>query len=68
MNMSKIELKRYIHTLRARYKQCGRKQKSQILDEFCSNHGFSRKHAIRLLGQSVDQWTHQTIFAKDQIF
>lgn len=32
-----------------RYRQAGRKEKKEILDEFCKASGFHRKHAIRLL-------------------
>lgn len=33
----------------ARYIRAGKKEKSAILSEFCSNSGLSRKHALRLL-------------------
>ena len=55
MDMSKIELQHYIRTIRSRYKQSGRKKKGRILDEFCSTHGVSRKHAMRLLNESIDK-------------
>lgn len=39
----------YLKSISFRYKRAYRKQKSKILDEFCLNCGYHRKHAIRLL-------------------
>ncbi len=39
----------YLESIFSRYKKAGRKQKSIILNEFCTNCGYHRKHAIRLL-------------------
>ena len=38
--------------LKARYVKAIRKEKALILNEFCENTGYHRKHAIRLLNQS----------------
>lgn len=39
----------YLETIRPRYEAAGRMYKRRILDEFCANCGYHRKHAIRLL-------------------
>jgi hypothetical protein len=40
--------RQYLQTIRLRYKYATRKQKSNILDEFCSVCGYNRKYAIWL--------------------
>lgn len=47
--MSPRSRKEYLQTIHRRYKNASRKGKTSILDEFCSNCGYHRKHAIRLL-------------------
>ena len=47
--MSPRSKKEYIETIVDRYKKATRKQKTLILDEFCSTLHFHRKHAIRSL-------------------
>ncbi len=39
----------YLETIYLRYKRASRKNKTLILNEFCTNCGYHRKHAIRLL-------------------
>src|SRR4030042_6513129 len=39
----------YLETIYLRYKKASTKQKTLILNEFCLNCGYHRKHAIRLL-------------------
>jgi hypothetical protein len=39
----------YLETIYLRYKKASRKQKTLIINEFCLNCGYHRKHAIRLL-------------------
>jgi len=39
----------YLNSIFLRYKKATRKQKSAILDEFCANCGYHRKHAIRAI-------------------
>jgi hypothetical protein len=39
----------YLETIYLRYKGVSKKQKKLILNEFCENCGYHRKHAIRLL-------------------
>lgn len=39
----------YLETIYLRYKRASRKEKTLILNEFCTNCGYHRKHAIRLL-------------------
>jgi len=43
---SKLE---YLGAIYWRYRRANRRTKSMILDEFCQNCGFHRKHAIRLI-------------------
>ena len=47
--MSPRSKKEYIEAILKRYKRASVKEKTLILDEFCVNCGFHRKHAIRLL-------------------
>jgi len=50
-----IELKRsYINSVRTRYQNSTKKQKTKILDEFCATTKLSRKHAIRALNGKVN--------------
>ena len=39
----------YLETIYLRYKRASRKEKSMILNEFCQNCSYHRKHAIRVL-------------------
>lgn len=39
----------YLKAVHLRYKKANRKEKSNILNEFCKNCGYHRKHAIRAL-------------------
>ena len=39
----------YLATLRRRYGQAARAERSAMLDEFCKTTGYHRKHAIALL-------------------
>lgn len=47
--MSPRSKREYIEAIYLRYKKACRKGKSLILDEFCKNCGYHRKHAIRIL-------------------
>ncbi len=45
----------YLSTIRERYKNALKKrQKSEILNEFCENCGYDRKYAIRILNCEVE--------------
>lgn len=48
--MSLQSRREYLEKIRARYGRVGRQYKTRILDEFCANCGYHRKHAVRLLG------------------
>ena len=49
-----IEFSRaYLSEIRSRYKNSTRKEKSKILDEFCTVNNYNRKHAIRILNGGV---------------
>ena len=39
----------YLQKIYQRYRRAGKEEKRHILDEFCSNCGYHRKSAIRLL-------------------
>ena len=41
----------YLDSIYLRYKKASRKQKTSIIDEFCINTGYHRKHALRLLNK-----------------
>lgn len=43
----------YLRAIWERYHRVGRKYKARILDEFCLNCGYHRKHAIRLLNRKT---------------
>jgi hypothetical protein len=47
--MSPQSKREYLETVFLRYKRASRKEKTAILDEFCSNCGYHRKYAIRVL-------------------
>ena len=45
-----IEARRaYLNAVKERYNKSYKKEKTQILNEFCANCNYSRKHAIKLL-------------------
>jgi hypothetical protein len=44
----------YLETIRNRYRKSTKKQKSQILNEFCNVCGYERKYAIRILWGHVE--------------
>ena len=43
----------YLKTIHPRYRKADRQQRRLILDEFCSNCGYNRKYAIRLLNKPL---------------
>ncbi len=47
--MSPRSKQEYLQAIHRRYKNASHKEKTMILDEFCSNCNYHRKHAIRLL-------------------
>jgi hypothetical protein len=47
--MSLASRREYEQRIRHRYRQAGWAEKRRILDEFCANCRYPRKHAIRLL-------------------
>lgn len=48
--MSQTMKRAMMERLRWRYRQRGKRGKQMLLDEFCEQWGYSRKHAIKLLG------------------
>ena len=50
-----IESRReYLNAIRERYKNSSKKEKKLILNEFCCNCRYTRKHAIRILGGRLE--------------
>lgn len=49
--MSPRTKREYLEAIYLRYKKASRKQKSIILNEFCLNCGYHRKHAVRVLNK-----------------
>lgn len=47
--MSPLAKKEFLKIVAQRYQRASRRDKSKILDEFCTNCGFNRKYAIRRL-------------------
>ena len=47
--MSNKSKKEYLAEIRKRYPNSTKEEKKMILDEFCSNCGYNRKYAIRLI-------------------
>ena len=61
--MAKQEL---LATIRDRYRASSKREKSRILDEFIAVTGHHRKHGIRLLGQSGNDWEPPPAVKKDR--
>lgn len=49
--MTKTSIRELTETIRQRYKDAGKQEKSAILNEFCTNTGYYRKAAIRVLNK-----------------
>jgi hypothetical protein len=49
--MSRASRKDYLQRIHPRYQEADRLEKRRILDEFCANCSYHRKHAIRLLNR-----------------
>ena len=48
-----LDRKQQLERFQARYAQRNKDGKARMLDEFCEQHGYSRKHAIKLLGEAL---------------
>jgi hypothetical protein len=54
MKMPKtLDRREQLEVLRERCTRRNKEGKARLLDEFCEQHGYSRKHAIKLLGDSL---------------
>jgi hypothetical protein len=53
MYMSQELKEKWLPKVRARYARRSREGKSRMLDEFCEDHGYERKYAIKLLNGSL---------------
>jgi len=51
--MSRRSRRDYLQSIYARYQKADRREKRRILDEFCANCRYHRKHAIRLLNRAL---------------
>ncbi|HEY6308407.1 MAG TPA: integrase [Candidatus Angelobacter sp.] len=51
--MSRRSRREYLQSIYARYQKADRREKQRILDEFCANCRYHRKHAIRLLNHAL---------------
>jgi len=51
--MSRASRRDYWQRIDPRYRKASRAEKHRILDEFCANGSYHRKHAIRLLNRSL---------------
>jgi hypothetical protein len=49
--MGKLSMELYLDTMAKKYKTSTRRQKSEILEEFCAVSGYHKKYAIRLLNE-----------------
>ena len=58
-DISKMAKQELLATIRDRYRASPKREKSRILDEFIAVTGHHRKHGIRLLGQSGNDWEQQ---------
>lgn len=47
--MSNASKKELLAAIKIRYKNSSKEEKQNILDEFCNNCSYHRKHAIRVL-------------------
>ena len=53
-NMTNMAKKELISATKKRYLNAGKKDKGQILDEFCANSGLARKYAIKILSAKYE--------------
>ena len=51
--MSRASRRDYLQRIQPRYEKASRPEKQRILDEFCANCSYHRKHAIRLLNHPL---------------
>ena len=66
--MSTIAREELIRTIRSRYRESTKMEKSRILDELAAVVGCHRKHAIRLLGLSAERGAEPTVAKGRRIY
>ena len=66
--MSTIAREELIRTIRSRYRESAKMEKTRILDELAAVVGCHRKHAIRLLGLSADGGAEPTVAKGRRIY
>lgn len=55
--MSKMSKREYLIQLKKKYRHCGKKQKTQLLNDFCDFTGYVRKYATSLLNKPLpNKW------------
>jgi hypothetical protein len=60
MKMPRTLLREHeLNRLKERYTSRGKEGKSRLLDEFCEQYSYDRKHAIKLLSDWFPKPTHQ---------
>ena len=57
---NQLDREQQLQRLRERYVRRNKEGKARMLDEFCEQHGYSRKHAIKLLGDWLPKPTGQS--------
>jgi hypothetical protein len=53
-----------LRDLRKRYSQATKKEKTKLLDEFCRNFGYNRKHAVTILSSKEPDISKSTSYKK----
>lgn len=53
--MAQQSKREYLRSTHGRYRQAGRAEKGQILEEFCKLCGYQRKYAVRLLNRPLPE-------------
>ena len=57
---NQLDRNEQLQRLRERYERRHKGGKARMLDEFCAQHGYSRKHAIKLLGDALPRTPGQS--------
>jgi hypothetical protein len=57
--MAQQSKREYLRSIHGRYRQAGRAEKGQMLEEFCKVCGYQRKYAIWLLNRPLPEATRQ---------
>lgn len=66
--MDRYSRMQYLKSIYKRYHKSNRKQKEEILNEFCKNCGYNRKYAIRILNDSNPQDKELAIRKRETVY